>query len=135
MSRRQKRLIRREKRRHECHTIGYDRHHIFYQRVNWARGVLAVLRQYPYCKIYIPRKLHDRIHEEIGNITPPSLVNAIDAMRQLRNLELYGSISELDDFEQRLKVLIFLFDSVEPKTVECLKKQLEIVRDFYGEPS
>ena len=134
MSKRQKRLIRREKRKQQPRGGSYDRHHILYQRVNWSRGALTILRQYHYCKVYIPRDLHDRIHENVRNITPPRLVNAIDALKQLRNLEMYDSINELDDFEKRLKVLIFLFDSIEPETVECLKRQLEIVHEYY-EPS
>lgn len=134
MSRRQKRLIRREKRKQLSRGGSYDRHHIFYQRVNWSRGALTILRQYHYCKVYIPRDLHDRIHENVRNITPPRLVNVIDALKQLCNLETYDSISELDDFEKRLKVLILLFDCVEPETAECLKRQLEIVHEYY-EPS
>lgn len=74
------------------------------------------------------------IHQNVRNITPPRLVNAIDALKRIRNLEMYDSINELDDFEKRLKVLILLFDCVEPETVECLKRQLEIVHEYY-EPS
>lgn len=134
MSKRQKRLIRRERRKQQSRGGSYDRHHILYQRVNWSRGALTMLRQYHYCKVYIPRDLHDMIHERVRNITPPRLVNAIDALKQLNNLEMYDSINELDDFEKRLKVLILLFDCVEPETTECLKRQLEIVHEYY-EPS
>lgn len=134
MSKRQKRLIRKERRKQMLHDKKFDRHHILYQRINWSRGALCILRQYHYCKVYIPRDLHEKIHENVGNITPPSLVNTIDALKQIKDLEMYDSINELDDFEKRLKVLIFVFESVEPKTVECLKKQLEIVRNYY-EPS
>ena len=134
MSKWQTRLIRREKQKQQSRGGSYDRHHILYQRVNWSRGALTILRQYHYCKVYIPRDLHDRIHENVRNIAPPRLVNVIDALKQLHSLEMYDSINELDDFEKRLKVLIFLFDSIEPETVECLKRQLEIVREYY-EPS
>lgn len=134
MSKKQKRLIRRERRKQQSRGGSYDRHHILYQRANWSRGALAILRQYHYCKVYIPRELHDMIHQNVRNITPPRLVNAIDALKRIRNLEMYDSINELDDFEKRLKVLILLFDCVEPETVECLKRQLEIVHEYY-EPS
>lgn len=134
MSKRQKRLIRREKRKQQSRGGSHDRHHILYQRVNWSRGALTILRQYHYCKVYIPRDLHDRIHENVRNIAPPRLVNAIDAIKQLRDLELHDSINELDDFEKRLKVLIFMFEYIEPETTECLKRQLEIVHEYY-EPS
>lgn len=132
MSKRQKRLIRKERRKQRAQGGACDRHHILYQRTNWSRGALVILRQYPYCKVYIPRKLHDEIHERVRNITPPRLVNAIDALKQLKDLEMYDSINELDDLEKRLKVLIFLFDCVEPETVDCLKRQLEIVHDYYN---
>ena len=134
MSKKQKRLIRKERRKQQTRGGSHDRHHILYQRVNWSRGALAVLRQSNYCKVYIPRDLHDKIHEGVRNITPPRLVNAIDVMRRLRDLELHDSINELDDFEKRLKVLIFMFEYIEPETTECLKRQLEIVHEYY-EPS
>ena len=78
--------------------------------------------------------MHEKIHEAVVNINPPSITNAIHALKMIKDLEMYDSIGELDDLEKRIKVLIFMFDSVEPKTVECLKRQLEIVHDYY-EPS
>jgi hypothetical protein len=135
MSRKQKRQIRKERRKQMMqNNKKCDRHHILYQRTNWSRGALCILRQYNYCKVYIPRDLHEKIHEAVGNITPPSITNAIQALKMIKNLEMYDSIGEFDDLEKRIKVLIFVFDSVEPKTVECLKRQLEIVHDYY-EPS
>lgn len=120
--------------RQSHHGPSCDYHHIFFQRSNWSRGALKILRQHPYCKIYIPRDLHDAIHVKIRNVPTPSFENAIEALKQLRYFELYDNVREHDDFEQRLKVLIFLFEAIEPDTVACLKKQLEIVRN-YNKPS
>jgi hypothetical protein len=111
-------------------------HHIFYQRTNWGRGALSILRQYPYCKAYIEREtLHATIHSKIGNVPTPKPVNALEAVRQLQCLKEQGAITENDSIVKRLIVLIALFDDIEPKTANALQRQLDIVCKFYDKPS
>ena len=113
-----------------------DIHHVLFIGRKWGYGELLSLRQFWYCKISIPREtLHRYIHENLANVPIPKLENAREALRQLRFLEKNGAIHETDDIERRLEILIALFDCVEPRTTEGLKKQLEIVREFYEQPS
>lgn len=112
-----------------------DVHHILFIGRKWGYGDLASLRQYWYCRIAIPRDtLHRYIHENLANVPTPRQENAREALRQLRLLERHGAIHDTDIIERRLEILIALFDCVEPKTADGLKKQLEIVREFYNEP-
>ena len=130
MSKKQKRLIRRARKQQNTNNGQRDCHHIFYQRRNWSRGALTVLRQFHYCKVYLPKNtVHRMIHVCVGNISPPKPVNADEALKQLRCLEKYGAISDSDGIEKRLKVLIALFDEVEPGTTLGLKRQLAVVRE------
>lgn len=52
------------------------------------------------------------------------------AMDQLLMLENYGAIHETDGIEKRLTILIALFDSIEPKTAEGFRRQLEIIHEY-----
>ena len=113
-----------------------DVHHVLFIGRKWGFGDLASLRQYWYCKIAIPRDtLHRYIHENLANVPTPRLENAKGVLQQLRYLENNNAIHETDNIERRLEILIALFDCVEPRTTEGLRKQLEIVREFYNQPS
>lgn len=125
-----------KKRTHAKPKTGLDVHHIFFIGRKWGFGDLASLRQYWYCKISIPREtLHRYIHENLANVPTPKPENAREALRQLRFLDKHGAIHESDDIERRLEIMIALFDCAEPRTTEGLRKQLEIVREFYEQPS
>ena len=111
-------------------------HHLLWQRRKWDRENLRILRNYPYCIVEIPANtLHRRIHENIRQIPPPSQENAKEALWHLQYLEKHGGIKANDSIEKRLKVLIALFDCSEQPTADALRKQLEIVREFYEKPS
>lgn len=113
-----------------------DTHHLFWTSKKWGFGDLASLRRYWYCKISIPRKtLHWHIHENIAIIPTPSDDNAKQVLTVLRQLTIAGAIRDSDKIERRLEVLIALFDENEPKTTDALKRQLEVVREFYDKPS
>ena len=112
-----------------CNTA-LDRHHLFYQRRHYS-GVLSELRNFEYCIVPIPKNtLHSMIHEFIGDIPTPKPVNARDALKHLRMLYNYGAITNDDDIERRLVILIALFECVEPSTVNALRQQLSIVREY-----
>lgn len=83
----------------------------------------------------IPRdSLHRYIHEWINDIPAPKEVNAAEAIKHIKLLESHHAISDFDSIEKRLQILIALFDCVEQPTADALRKQLEVVRAFYGRP-
>lgn len=109
-----------------------DRHHIFFQR-RCYHGALASLRSYAYCVVAIPKdSLHRQIHEALAAVPTPKLANAREALQELRTLYHFGGISDHDDIEKRLKVLIALFDYIEQPTADALRKQLSIVQEYKG---
>ena len=110
-----------------------DMHHLLWIGRKWEIGELALLRQHWYCKISIPRDtLHRYIHENVSTIPTPSRENAREVLRHLQYLEQYEAIHDSDDICKRLALLIALFDSIEPKTAEALKRQLATVHEFYN---
>ena len=109
-----------------------DRHHIFFQKRHWT-GILAELRKYEYCVVSIPKDtLHRQIHEYIGDIPTPRPASAREVLWELRVLYRYGGISDDDDIEKRLNVLISLFECIEQPTADGLKRQLSIVQKYKG---
>lgn len=112
-----------------------DTHHLFWQRRKWNRGELKSLRLHPYCRVEIPKNtLHHQIHSEIKQIPTPHPRNAREAREHLNYLKNYGAIKETDSIEKRLRILISIFDYVEPRTAKALKKQLEIVYKYRQKP-
>lgn len=94
-----------------------------------------MLREYWYCSVYIPKKtLHTHIHQGLQDIPVPRGLSAKIAIEHLEYLKKYEAISESDDIEKRLVVLIALFDCVEPETTEALKKQLHLVHTYKSMP-
>ena len=118
---------------YKTNKIIKDLHHIFYQGRYYKKcTALHELRDYWYCKIYIPKNtLHKKIHHEIEDVPAPKEVNAKNALRQLKMLESYGAISNDDNLERRLLILSALFDCVEQPTADALYEQLYIAREFY----
>lgn len=114
-------------------AITHDLHHIFYQgRFYRQNQSLRDLREYYYCKVYVPKDtLHQSIHAQLKNIPVPKPVNAQIALAQLKLLTSYDAIHEDDSFERRMQVILALFNCAEPATADALFKQWEIVREFY----
>lgn len=109
-----------------------DKHHILWYRRDYNKGWAKRLRDHPYCSVEIPRDtLHRLIHFEVSHIPVPRVMSIKGALEQLAYLEKYGGISKDDKIDKRLLVLMALFDCVEPKTYEALKKQYETVCEFY----
>ena len=131
MSKQKKRYSKRRKPRMPIVSdSAMDRHHIMFQRRHYT-GIQSEFRNYPYCVVSIPKNtLHRQIHEYLGDIPAPRPVNAREALWQLKVLYRYGGISDDDDIETRIKVLISLFECVEQPTADALKKQLAIVQNY-----
>lgn len=131
---RKKRRKRRHKKRNTARlTRPYikDCHHILWQKSKWTHGYVLKLRNYDYCRIYIPRDtLHRFIHSQIKEIPVPREMDAESALEQLKYLEEREAISSSDPLEKRLIVLIALFDCASQSTADALREQLEIVRGY-----
>lgn len=113
----------------------FDIHHILWPKSKWKSGALKKLRSHWYFRMKIPcGTLHTEIHREIMEMPRPTGRNAKDALFQVQMLERYGALKKTDPLEQRLKLLIVLFDYSEPATANALKHQLNVVRNFYNSP-
>ena len=135
MAKKKRRYLRRCKRAYHPPRTPYDVHHLLWTGRKWGCGYLASLRQYWYCKIAIPRDtLHHYIHENIASIPTPRPQSAKDALEQLKYLERYGAIHDEDSIEKRLELLIALFECIEPRTTEALRRELQIVHEFNENP-
>lgn len=110
-----------------------DTHHILWYKRDYSKGWAKRLRDFWYCRVDIPRDtLHRQIHYEISHVPVPRVSSIKAAFVQLEMLEKYGAIKPDDSIEKRLLVMLALFDCIEPKTYEALKKQYYIVCEFYG---
>lgn len=134
MAKKKKRSKKRKK-RHYINLSARDTHHLCFQRKQWQRGNLRLLKDFWYCKICIKRDtLHRYIHENISNITPPKDTSAKYALEQLELLEKYEAISEYDSIERRLNILASLFDSCDQATADDFRTQLRIICEFKKPP-
>lgn len=107
----------------------YDTHHLLWYKREYNKGWAKRIRDHWYCRVGIPRDtLHRKIHCEVAHIPVPKVFVIKDALYQLELLERFGGISRDDPIEKRLQVLMALFDCVEPKTYEALKKQYEVCK-------
>ena len=131
MSKLKRRHLKRKKSKSHCvSNSANDRHHLLYQKRHY-NGILSELRNYEYCVVSIPKNtLHRQIHEYLGDIPAPRPASAREVLWELRVLYRYGGISDDDDIEKRLLVLISLFECVEQPTADALKKQLSIVQKY-----
>lgn len=108
-----------------------DKHHLVWYRREYSKGWAKRLRDHWYCSVEIPREtLHRQIHNEVAHIPVPRVSSIKDALFHLQLLEQYGGIKRSDDIEKRLMILCALFDCIEPKTYEALKKQYDLVCEF-----
>ena len=109
-----------------------DKHHLFWYRKDYNKGLSKRLRNHWYCSLIIPKNtLHRYIHHHTKHIPVPSGVNIRGALEQLELLEKFGGISKEDPIEKRLIVLMALFDYCEPKTYNALKSQYNSICDYY----
>lgn len=112
-----------------------DEHHLFYMRKEWKGGYAKVLRDYDYCRIYIPKyTLHTEIHANVREIPRPTEGEAWNVLTHLIHLEQCGELDYDDPIEERLRLLIALFGTSAPSTVEALRRQLEVVNEFKKSP-
>lgn len=113
----------------------FDKHHIFYIRRKWRRGILNQLRQHPYCVVLIPRDtLHLYIHSNLAAVPVARGCIVKEVLFHLKVLNEYGAIGLDDPIEKRLLVLTALFDCADQATADALKEQLRLVHEFKKAP-
>lgn len=138
MSKKLRRLKKRIKRdREKRYKIRFkcDMHHILWQRRQWKGVYSRRVREFWWLKVLIPTDtLHHAIHDEINFIPVPNEKVCKEIFDCLVDMEKRGSLSQEQSFETRLQFLICLTDCREPQTANALKKQLQIVREFYARP-
>lgn len=112
---------------------GCDCHHLLYQRRFWDSGYGKMLRNHPYLKIDIPiATLHAEIHRELFNIPRPKDEELRRAYFVMNVLLECQHISLDDPYYKRLDFLIDIWEKTEPKTADALKKEREIIYNFYN---
>lgn len=74
------------------------------------------------------------IHTHLAYIPTPRTSIVPHVLYHLQYLEEQKAISLDDPIEKRLLVLIALFEYIEQPTADALKKQLELVREYYKTP-
>lgn len=114
---------------------GEDRHHICFSGRSWSQGWAKVLREHPYCKVYIPMKtLHRRIHDFVIEVPCPDGRHCKIAVEALNSWLEAGFISMDDRLDRRATVLSMCFKKTCPEAAKAFLKQQEIAAKFY-EPS
>lgn len=110
-----------------------DRHHLLWYKREYSKGWAKRIRDHWYLHVEIPRDtLHRQIHYEVAHIPVPRVIAIKGALEQLNLLEEFGGINKDDSIEKRLMVLMALFDCCEPATYNALKKQYDVVCEFYN---
>lgn len=122
-----------KKHRHKRHknSSRLDKHHLLWLRSEWSSGEQKRLRNYYYCIIPLPKdSFHHHIHTRVSCIPLPKSVSAQYVFEHLKYLTLVGAIKDSDPIEKRLKLLINLFDYIEPATAAALYAQLKAVYEY-----
>lgn len=108
--------------------------HLLWIKSKWSRGYIKALRNHAWMKVLIPRDtLHKEIHHQIRSIPLPEKEDAKRVFELLTRLEASGELDMNAGIEERLEFLVANITT--PDTVAALKKQLEIVRQFYSRES
>lgn len=111
---------------------GRDIHHLLWKRTSWTGRHTKALREFPYCKVRIPRDgMHEQIHMRMEEGIPaPSEREAERILAELKILYAFGAIGRKDSIERRLEVLVNLFAGVGGPSYRAIRKQQAIVREL-----
>ena len=126
---------RKRKKRVVFNDHSKDWHHIFFQKRHWKTGWAKALREHGYCGSMLPKHtLHRYIHENINDIPVADGKSCRIALEAINNWLEAGYISMDSPVEQKLAVLISIFNQLAPSTAKALRKQLEIIRNYQRPP-
>lgn len=113
------------------HLNGFDCHHILYQKKHWKQGWASVLREHPYCRVYIPQNtLHREIHSKVHDIPTPCGKACRVAVEAINSWLESGLISLDDPLERRIEVISWCFRAKYKATTAMLDFQREVVVEF-----
>ena len=113
------------------HLNGLDCHHILYQKKHWKQGWASVLREHPYCRVYIPQNtLHREIHSKVHDIPTPCGKACRVAVEAINSWLESGLISLDDPLERRIEVISWCFRAKYKATTAMLDYQREVVIEF-----
>lgn len=113
-------------------TTSFDIHHLMYIEDEWNKKRGRALRECSYCKVVIPRNLHEAIHAKVKGVPVPSKSSREYVLEQMGWLSLFRFISDGDPIEERLALLVSLFEEIgEEATAAALRRQLEAVKTYY----
>lgn len=119
------------KKRRRLDTTSRDWHHCLFQKRHWHTGWAKRLREHEYCGAMIPKNtLHRFIHEGVNDVPLADGKSCRIAVEAINNWLEAGYIHLDDPLEKKLSTLISIFNKLEPRTTDVLKKQLKIVREF-----
>lgn len=100
----------------------------------WGKGYAKALRNHAWMKVLIPRDtLHKEIHHQIRTIPLPTEEDTKRVFDLLVSLEASGKLDMDANIEERLNFLIEHLTTQE--TLDALRKEREIVRQFYSRES
>ena len=116
---------------HDAPDTEENLHHLLWDRRTWNQTLSSrALREFWYCRIYIPTTLHQRIHRLVTYIPPPSPVLCDETLIQLIQLERHDTLHQSDSIDKRIKILIFCLDTGKNGTIKALKEQLDVIEHF-----
>lgn len=125
-------VAKKNKKKKRKSSNALNRHHILWQQRHWNYGYAKIIRNHEYLVVPIPANtLHREIHEYVGDIPVPKVRHIKEALDEINRLLKLGAISLDDPLLNRIDLLIFMWDYVEPDTVTALKKQRKVVARFY----
>lgn len=107
-----------------------NHHHFCFPRRSWNIGGRLNLRRMHYCIAVLPKKLHNRIHIEIGVVSIPPEEVAEEVARKVETLLVNNLVSCSDPPEERLRMLGRLFSEKAPWTANALYEQARIIDEY-----
>lgn len=116
----------------EYNSTSPDVHHLFYVEDEWNKEGGRTFRDYCYFKVVVERGLHVDIHAKVKGVPIPTAGSRRYIMEQMGYMYLFRFISDGDPIEERLALLISLFEEIgEEATAAALRRQLEAVEKYY----
>ena len=107
-----------------------DHHHFCFPRKSWNTENRLRLRRMHYCISVLNKRLHARIHIEVGVVSIPTDEIAGEVADKLETLLVNGEISYSDPPEDRLRTIAKLFSEKAPWTANALYEQARIIDEY-----
>lgn len=123
-----------KKKKTQVNHKAFDCHHLLWEKRMYSQGYARSLREHPWLRIYIPRDtLHRWIHHNMRCIPVPDGKDARKCFELLMRMERVGELDYNANIFVRLNFLIEHL--VSEDTVNALKKQRQVISEFYSRGS